>query len=70
MQEMACSFKYQDFYERYLVMKSMLLSNENELQIKFNLILYNKRESTELVDAAESTYLRFRFIQNLSKATT
>ena len=37
--------------------------------MKLSSIINHKRESTEFVDDAESTYLRIQFVCNLSKST-
>ena len=58
-----------DVFDNDFVMKRMFLSDGNESQMKLSSILDHKRESPELVDAAESAYLRILFIRNLSEST-
>ena len=47
----------------------MFLSDVNQSQMKLSSIVNQKKDSPELVDAAESAYLHIQFIRNLLEST-
>ena len=59
---LVCSNFKDDVYVRDYLMKTMFLFNENESKMKLSSIVDHKRESPELLDTAELTYLRIQFI--------